>query len=661
MKIDLSCPAEIVKTELVRGEESWIRLILMNLTERGIDSCEATVRLMDREGQELGRTVHRARALKGRARSAFSMMIPMDIPENAASAEAQLDKVWLEDRDVWRRDKSREMEYESNRLPEGNDLNALRFVAGDGAVGFPSQQANLWICVCGRPNENRQMICTRCGRQRETVFHTCNREAVLRQVSQRERQLDLETRGAREETARLQRIREEAYDRVQARKRRTRRIIITILCLAALAAAGIFAVEPGIRLWRADQAMGEDRLEEARDLLTGLGNFPGAEERLRDTEQRIARRDGELAAAGGGTFTREQMTEIAAFLREKGTETGDGLLADRVDLAIAGELLKEGDLDGAEGMLNRLPETLEGRAAMMTACAFARGEKALAEGDYQEAREIFEGLGAEAGAAEKALEARYSQALAWMETGEYDAAIAEFSALGDYQDSPELIPRIWYLKGFVLEGQGDQTGAVEAYRLAGEYEDAAERLRDILWNQAEAFLAKQQYMEALPLYRELDGYQDARAKWLECATELARTAHKQREYGMALHWLEDLPEDTKEIRQIRTRALYLGAKAAAGRGELAEAIAMGEQVLDYSNTARLVRNWRMELAEQKMELGAYQEALELLEPVSENYNVKQMIREIEKKQAEDTAEKAGDEGNAPGQEESEGDTPEGND
>ena len=40
MKIDLSCPAEIVKTELVRGEESWIRLILMNLTERGIDSCE---------------------------------------------------------------------------------------------------------------------------------------------------------------------------------------------------------------------------------------------------------------------------------------------------------------------------------------------------------------------------------------------------------------------------------------------------------------------------------------------------------------------------------------------------------------------------------------------------------------------------------------------
>ena len=52
MRIDLNCPAEVVSTELIREEGDWVRLILMDLTERGIDSCEATVRLLNREGEE---------------------------------------------------------------------------------------------------------------------------------------------------------------------------------------------------------------------------------------------------------------------------------------------------------------------------------------------------------------------------------------------------------------------------------------------------------------------------------------------------------------------------------------------------------------------------------------------------------------------------------
>ena len=142
----------------------------------------------------------------------------MEIPEGAAGAEARLDKVWFEDNDVWRREKSRETEYEPNALPPGNELNALKYAAGEAAVGFPSQQEDLWVCVCGRPNGNRDQICARCRRQREMIFQQYNRNAVLRRVSQRERQLDLQTRGAREEAARLQRIREEEYDRNQARK-----------------------------------------------------------------------------------------------------------------------------------------------------------------------------------------------------------------------------------------------------------------------------------------------------------------------------------------------------------------------------------------------------------------------------------------------------------
>ncbi len=632
MRVDLNCPAEIAAVE-IRREEDCVRLILMDLADRPIDSCEATVRIRNREGEEIAREVHRARALRGRPHIAFSMTVPMEIPEGAESAEATLDKVWFEDRDVWRRSPAAEKEYESNRLEPGNELNALRYVAGEGAVGFPSQQADLWVCVCGRPNGNGETVCARCRRQREMIFRQYSRGAVLSRVSQRERQLDLETRGAREETARLQRLREEEYNRKREIRRKWRRGLLTAAALLALAAGIYWGGLPAWRLYTADRAMQEDRLEEARETLTALGGFPGAEERLAETERRILRRDGGLAAENPEAFPGEEAARLAAALRETGEEA-DGALADRVDLARAGAMLKAGEAEAAEALASGLPEGLSGREQLILDCRYARGEAALAANEHARAQEIFEALGDYPGAAEKAKEARYEGALADLEEGKYDEAAAAFAALGDYQDSRELIPRCHYLKGVTLEEAGEAEAARLAYLEAGEHEDAPARATAIRWSQAEAALAAEDYETALPLYREMDGYEDAREKWIQCATELARKAYKEREYTAAAAWLEDLPEDTRTTRQIRTRAYYLGAKAAANRGETEKAIEMMEKVSDYGDARKNIRNWRIALAKEKADAGQYAEALEILAPVAENYQAGQLIKEIEKKAAE---------------------------
>lgn len=632
MRVDLNCPAEIAAVE-IRREEDCVRLILMDLADRPIDSCEATVRIRNREGEEIAREVHRARALRGRPHIAFSMTVPMEIPEGAESAEATLDKVWFEDRDVWRRSPAAEKEYESNRLEPGNELNALRYVAGESAVGFPSQQADLWVCVCGRPNGNGETVCARCRRQREMIFQQYSRGAVLSRVSQRERQLDLETRGAREETARLQRLREEEYNRKREIRRKWRRGLLTAAALLALATGIYWGGLPAWRLYTADRAMQEDRLEEARETLTALGGFPGAEERLAETERRILRRDGALAAENPDAFPGEEAARLASALRETGEEA-DGALADRVDLARAGAMLKAGEAEAAEALASGLPEGLSGREQLILDCRYARGEAALAANEHARAQEIFEALGDYPGAAEKAKEARYEGALADLEEGKYDEAAAAFAALGDYQDSRELIPRCHYLKGVTLEEAGEAEAARLAYLEAGEHEDAPARAAAIRWSQAEAALAAEDYEAALPLYREMDGYEDARDKWIQCATELARKAYKEREYTAAAAWLEDLPEDTRTTRQIRTRAYYLGAKAAANRGETEKAIEMMEKVSDYGDARKNIRNWRIALAKEKADAGQYAEALEILAPVAENYQAGQLIKEIEKKAAE---------------------------
>ena len=629
MWIDLSCPAEVIGTELV-PEENLVRLILMDLTDRGIDSCEATVRILDRGEEETGRAVHRARALKGRPHSVFSMTVPFELTEKAFRAEARLDKVWFDDNDVWRRNPSREIEYESNALEPGNDLNALKFVAGNTAVGFPSQQAELWICVCGRPNANSEAFCGRCQRQREMIFRQFQRGEVLRQVSQRERQLELQTRGAREETAQMQRLREEEYNRKQVVRKRRKALLAFLAAALALTAAVFWGAEPGLRLWSAEKALREDRLEDARATLDSLGQFPGAPGLRRETEIRIARRDGEAAAADESAFPEERMAETVSALREKGDGEDDSNLADRVELSMARALLKAGKADRAEDIAKRLPETTEGRDTLLRDCTFFRGEQALRENRYGDARTFFLSLENDPEAALKAEEALYEDGLARMEAGEYDAAIECFTELGDYQDSPGMISKSMYLKASVLESQGKMEEARQAYLAAGNWEDAEERAQSIRWNQAEGFLEAKDYASALPIYQEMDGYEDARDKWILCATEVARTAYRQREYLMAAGYLENLPEQTREAKQILTRALYLGAKAAADRGELEEAVSLMERVSTYGDAQKNIRNWRMEIAQQRMDEGKYEEAKAVLQPVADQYQAQKLLKEIEK-------------------------------
>lgn len=630
-RIDLNCPAEILRTEI---EEDQVRLILMNLTDRAIDSCEATARVLNREGEELGREVHRGRALKGRPHSAFSMTVPMEMPEKAARAEAVLDKVWFEDHDVWRRDPRRETEYEPNALPAGNALNALKYVAGDGAVGFPSQQAEVWVCVCGRPNGNGEMLCARCQRRKDMIFQQYSENAVARKVNMRERQLELQTRSAREEAAQLQRAREAEHDARQRRKKTWIRWITGIAAALLLAAALQWGVRPAIRLWQADTALREDRLEEARDALIALKKFPGAETRLAEAEQRIARRDGEKAAEDATAFPEEEMLALASRLREMGNGEEDRKLADRVTLSAARARLEKGDLNGTEALMPSIPAETEGRGKLERDLVFARGEEKMSAGEYVGARELFLSLGEDPEAAARARDALYREGLRCMEAGEYETAMACFRQLGDWEDGESLIAQCQYLQAVQLEAEGEEEAARLAYLAAGEYDDAAARARAIRWRQAERFLAAQDWENALPLYREMDGDGDARSKWIQCATELARAAYRKKEYETAAEILTGLPEDTKTTRQIRTRGWYLGAKAAASRKEWEKAITMMENVPDYADAQRNLRNWRIEWARERMQEGQYTEARKILEPVAETYQARRVLEEIDKAEAE---------------------------
>ncbi len=623
MRIDLSCPAEIVRIEPPEKDSPYGLITLFNMDSRSIVSCEVTLRLLDENGGERGRAVHRARALAGRPHTAFRMSVPLEAPEVPVRGEATLDKVWFEDNDVWRKNAEREIEYTDNALPPGNLLNALKFAAGEDAVGFPGQQPDLWVCVCGRPNPNRETMCLRCQRPKSMIFNRFNRGEVERAVALRQRQLDLESRSAREEANRLQRLREEEYNREQKRARRRKRAVLALAAALVLCAAVLFVLLPSLRLLSAKRQLEAGEYGQAMAVLSELGSFPGAESAKADCEMRLARRDAAEA--------KDPEILKAAAEKLRGGDGADQSLAEDADFARASLLLEAGDFAGAQEIYSALRSDYPGREERLKECAYAAAAAALESREYDRARALFESLGDFRDAADQAKACVYEPALTLLEEGRYDEAIAAFSGIEGYLDSGEQIRKSWYLKGFTLEQAGQDAAAREAYVLAGSYEDAYDRASAILMAQADALAAAGEYAAAIPLYQELKGYGESLPKWQYAAYTLSAKYFKSKEFHSIIELIDALPEQNEDTERIRTKAIYQAGKVAYKEEKWAEAAALLERIPDYQDAENLLKRCRYEMALLLLEEEKWAEAAALLEQTGNYRQTEKLLKQAREK------------------------------
>ena len=113
------------------------------------------------------------------------------------------------------------------------------------------------------------------------------------------------------------------------------------------------------------------------------------------------------------------------------------------DYAEAERLVKAGDYQGAEALLNPLGNYRES-AALLRDCAFLRAGALAAAGEAEQARELYLSLGDYPGCVEALKElvpALYARAMALAKAGELERATALWTECGDYQDSAKLLKR----------------------------------------------------------------------------------------------------------------------------------------------------------------------------------------------------------------------------
>jgi hypothetical protein len=246
MLIDLTCPAEVFQVTPPPEDKDLAAVSLYNLSDRVIVAAEVTLRLQNERGVDLEKVTFERQGLCGRPHTVFRVDIPCKAHPGTEKETADIEKIRFSDGEEWIRETGGETEYTPNDLPVCKALTDLKFVAGETARGFPEEQEGLWLCVCGRPNPEEAETCTRCRRRKETVFAKYNRDTVETIVSQRERQLDLASRGTREDMARLQHLREAEFRVSEVRRKRRKHLIICLAVFIAIMAALLLWVEPAL-------------------------------------------------------------------------------------------------------------------------------------------------------------------------------------------------------------------------------------------------------------------------------------------------------------------------------------------------------------------------------------------------------------------------------
>jgi len=627
MLIDLTCPAEVFSTALPTEEIPAVSLALYNLSDRVIVSVEVTLKLLSGSGAEKERVVYRARALNGRPHSTFQMNVPCSPVSGSRSADVTIDKVWYNDNAVWRRENSSSVEYTPNALPVSKALTDLQFVAGETAVGFPSQQEGLWVCVCGRPNPDSEEYCARCRREKSLLFVRYNREAVEKQIAQRERQLELSTRNVREDTARMQRIREEEYEQKQKRKTRRWRLAVSIPICAFIAALALGLFAPMLQLFAADKAIREKHWENAIYSLEILGpGFPGAERKLSEVRRAMAMEKADSAQ------TAAEMKAAAEGLRALEGDEEAAARADELDLTRAQNAMEAGDTEAAREAVEIFPEDDPRRIQIENECLYREAKAQMEAGDYEDAREAFlllYGNPAFPDTGTLAAECVYLPAAELMEQGKYDEAIAEMSRIPDYPLSRTAILECHYKKAQEAEALGDLETASSEYLMAGTYEDAETKTMETVFRLAEEKAALGETAAARSLYASIPGYPPAVEKEKEMTLILAREAMDRQEYMLAAELLDTLPEGYGDADELIPRAAYLAGSDASRQKDWEKAVTFLEQAGDYRDAPSMLEKALENLCRARLDDGDGAGALELIPRITHSKYYKDYKTEAE--------------------------------
>jgi len=617
MKIDLSCPVELWHYALPTTEYPACRMQLFNLTEQTVSSIQAVFSCFDSQGALMSRQVERIPDLDGQGRSAFEMTVEIEDGVHAAGLDFSIEKVWFSDGTVWRHVAGHGSEYMPNALPAGRRLAVLRQLSGPDAVGFPSDQGAVWVCVCGRPNSPSSDVCRRCERQKREVFTRCNEAAVEAIIINHEAALEEKARRERAEAERLA-----AEQAALLQKKRKRRRAITLACLgtasALLAAYGIyFHGIPFYRYYTASRQLENGVYTTARTTFDDLSRMRGVYSlpvRIDALKLNVDLLDSPFYYKSA-ELSKECDYRQAASAMNIGTITSLKTAQDAFDALgdyrdsaecarlsrylRAERLAATAQYENAVQLYDEIPGYEDADIRRMSAVYRWAGQM-MEDLEFFAAREKYLSLGDYEDAAALASACVYTPAVDAIETGDYLNAIDLLSLLDPaYQNTALRLQEAHYGAANNYFNAGNYETAADHYLLAGDYKDAYSQATACLYEPAFTLFSQGQYAVAKESFDKILSFRDSQLLSWQCSYYMALEQKELGRYDEARALLNDAL-GYEDAALLMKECIYLPAVALQQQGDLSAAAAMFAQIPDYAD------------ADDRLELISYDLALQLL-------------------------------------------------
>lgn len=644
MKIDLTCPVELWHHALPTHEDPVCRLQLFNLTEQTVSSLQAVFSCYDQTGALMSRQVERVQGLSGESRSAFEMAIELENGVQIAGLDFSIEKVWFSDGTVWRHVMGHGSEYTPNNLPSGRRLDVLRYLAGPDAMGFPSDQGAVWVCVCGRPNSPGADACRRCGRQKRDVFTSFNEASVETIIFNHESAME---EKARRERAEKQRIANEQAELLRKKKKRRRTILlsVTISILLILSAWGIyFHGIPYYRYYTAREQMENGVYSSARaefvelSALSGKYSLPlkinplGIDFDLLDSvfyqksAVLVQECDYRQAKASMQTGTITSLKTAQDAFDALGAYQDSAALSKAARYQRAAHLAVTGQYESAVAVYDEIIG-YENSKELKNAAVYAWAGQLMSQKDYTAAREKYLSLGTYSDAAIQANDCLYQPALSAIDSGNYLSAIALLSQLDStYQNTALRLQEAYYGAANQYFEQQDYDTAADYYLLAGDYLDAYSQATACLYEPAYALMQEGDYAAAKESFDKILSFRNSQQLSWECSYLLALAEREAGNYSQACLLLENALE-YEPAAELMQECTYLPAVALQQQGDLQTALTMFESIPGYLDTDDRILLIRYDLAVGMLNAGKYEAAATAFTALGDYEDSKTLLKE----------------------------------
>lgn len=612
MKIDLSCPIELWHFTMPTEAYPVVTLDLFNLSSKTVTSVQAAFVCLDAEGEPMSRQVERVQGVDGEPKEMFEVAVAVEDGVAAARMDMTIEKVWFHDGTVWRRGVEGVTEYQDVSIEPGKKLDTLRHVAGADAIGYPSDQGAVWVCVCGRPNAASRSDCIRCGRDKHDVFTQFNKAAIEKIIFTQESEMEEKARHAREEAGRMAAEREQAEQKARRRRRRITASILTVLLLAGAAYGIYFHGIPAYRYHRARQQLEDGAYEEAKAGFLALTDYRDSADMALESDYLRA---GEAARTGNLTSLKaaQDLYESLKDYKDSAQLAVD-MRYRRADLTMQAE-----DYPGAIALFEETNGYKDAKERI-TRAGYLWARQLMDALDYTQAREKFLALGEYEDAAQLAQDCLYRPAMAAIEQQRFEDAIALLGQLPDtHPDAARKAQEAYYLWGEQLFAAQSFDEAADKYLQAGDYLDSYLKASACLYEPAVQLMQQGDYAAAKAKFDKIAAYRDAGMLSQECSYQMGREALGREALDEAIGHFAQAP-DVQDAAILAREASYRAAELALAEGDSDKAMRLFQAAGEYRDAPDRLKGVTYDQGIEAANAGDYERAMDIFKGLGDYRN-----------------------------------------